>query len=113
MNGTIHEAFIAHIFSDFQKYCSMRAMRPNTATFLDFLVTRNLIVQKEIHHYSIIQEYQAWTALQKYRNKTETIRALAHTYGLHESTVWNVLKDHGGKFKDPPQHTPGTSNSPD
>ncbi len=98
MNGSMREAFIAHIFSDFQKYCSSRSLTPNTANFLDFLLGRNLIVMAEIHHYSILQEFYAWTAQGTYRNKTETIRALSAAYGLHESTIWNVLKDHAGKF---------------
>lgn len=100
MNGSMHEAFIAHLFSDFQRHCSRRELVPNTANFLDFLMGRKLIASKDIHHYSILHEFQAWAKQGKYRNKTETIRALATAYGLHESTIWNVLKDHAGKFDD-------------
>lgn len=98
MNGLMREAFIAHIFSNYQRHCSGLGIAPNTASFLDFLLRHQLIVPKEIHHYTILKEYQAWRDQETHRNKTETIRALAAAYGLHENTIWNVLKDHDGKF---------------
>ncbi len=92
------EAFIAHVFSNFQRYCAGKGLAPSTSSLLDYLLAGNLIPMASMHHYTILNEYKAWSAAGKYRNKTETIRALAKTYGLHENTVWNVLKDHEGKF---------------
>ena len=92
------EAFIAHVFSNFQRYCATKGLTPSTASLLEYLLAGNLIPTTSVHHYTILNEYKAWSAAGKYRNKTETIRALATAYGLHENTVWNVLKDHEGKF---------------
>lgn len=93
IHTSMHESFIFHVFSQYQQYCVEKSIQPNTANFLDFLMSSNLISGSRISHYTIHQEFRAWSRQGKGKNKTQRVNSIAEQYGMHPNTVWNILKD--------------------
>ena len=46
----------------------------------------------------ILNDYDRLMQIQKFKNKTQTIKYISQNYDLHENTIWNILKDHRDKF---------------
>ncbi|MEM7369772.1 MAG: transposase family protein [Bacteroidota bacterium] len=87
------ESFIYHVFTKYQQYCVEKTIQPNTANFLDFLLSNELITGTKISHFTIIEEFRAWSQKGIGKNKTQRVQAIAKQYGIHPNTVWNVLKE--------------------
>lgn len=87
------------MFASFQHFCTRRQLRPSSLLLLEYMLSKRLLKRSDIHHYVVLHEYRRLRQLHTYKNKTQTIRAIAHTYELHENTVWNILKDHKHKFE--------------
>ncbi len=98
MKHDIREAFIHHVFGQFRQYCVEKAFSGNSANFLDFLLTLEMISEATIKHFVLLQEYRMMESQFLGKNKTERVQMLAQKYGLHPNTIWNVLKDHKDKF---------------
>ena len=94
----IKGVFIRHLLANYQNYCMQTRMIPDMTSFLDYLMNHNLISATSIRHYVLLEEYNRWQQSHKYKNKTEVVQALALAYHLHETSVWNILKDHKEKF---------------
>ena len=94
----LEQVFLLHLLSNYQRACTEDECLPRPDHFAHFLVDHQLISLESLRHYAIIHEFEASTATQKYRNKTQTIEALAERFGVHQNTIWNVLKDHKDKF---------------
>ncbi|RMG69654.1 MAG: hypothetical protein D6722_09845 [Bacteroidetes bacterium] len=92
------ERFIHHLFANFGQYCTSRGLTPDTAHLLSYLIEQGVIYEEAMRHYVILYGYDSLRRSHTYKNKTQTIRALAAQLHLHENTIWNVLKDHRGKF---------------
>ena len=89
----MQESFIFYVFSQYQQYCTEKGIQPNTANFLDFLLAKELISPTTISHFTIYQEFQAWSRRGIGKNKTQRVQAIAKQYGIHPNTVWNVLRE--------------------
>ncbi|RMG20985.1 MAG: hypothetical protein D6730_19060 [Bacteroidetes bacterium] len=63
-----------------------------------FLISNKFIDNQTIRHFTVIAEFHTSIEKQSYKNKTQAVKAIAHKYGLHENTIWNILKDHRHKF---------------
>lgn len=86
------EPFLMYIISNFQKHCAKTALRPNITNLLDYMLTHELFNQHTIRRYVVINEYQSMKEIEKYENKTQTIKAIASRYQLHENTIWNIIQ---------------------
>jgi len=59
---------------------------------MEYLIEEQLILSNTIKHYTLKKEFQVMIKTKMYKNKSQTIHHLADKYGLHESTVWNLMK---------------------
>jgi len=93
-----HEAFAQHLQAEFRAYCVSREIIPSAAHLLDYMMKLGLISGDSIRHYTLLTEFAEMSRLGLYSNKTQTVKALAQKYTIHENTVWNVLRGHRDKF---------------
>jgi hypothetical protein len=103
--GTIKDSFVGHIFLGFQRYCLEKEESPDVMNLLRYLLRYRIFDTKTIRHFTILMEYRAMEEMDRYRNKTTAIQVIARKFGVHENTVWNILKDHDRKFD--PDPAPG------
>lgn len=94
----MYESFISHVFSNYSRHCTDKQLQPNTANFLDYLMTQNLIYEDAVRHYVILEEFEQMMEMRKFKNKTQTVKSLARSFNLHENTIWHILKTHHDKF---------------
>lgn len=72
--------------------------------FIEYLIEEQLILNETIKHYTLKKEYETMMKTKAYKNKTQTIRHLADKYGLHESTVWGLMKSEGKRIGEDKDH---------
>jgi len=90
--------FIKHFVRDlFTQSPAQMEIRQATA-MVDFLITRGLIPDRTIRHYTIIREFEELSMVKPHLTKTTIIKALAQQLALHENTIWNVIKDYRDKY---------------
>ncbi|RMG73539.1 MAG: hypothetical protein D6722_03635 [Bacteroidetes bacterium] len=94
----LHQLFITHLL---RKYFNSRRSRYGqkpVRQILEYLITHRFISHKTIRHFAVLSEYEQMMASGLYKNKTQVIKILADRLGLHENTIWNIIKDHQTKF---------------
>lgn len=95
----LNEPFMMYLLKNFHSYCTNMRLIPNISNLMNFLLRHKLFNLDTIRHYVVLNDYEAWLESPHYANKTQTIKAIAERYGLHENTIWNILKDHKNKFE--------------
>ncbi|WNJ16475.1 hypothetical protein [Pontibacter sp. G13] len=97
--NTHREAFIGHLLANYPSD-SQKVQRPESLEeFVNYLLEIRLISEQNVRHYLVLHEYRSLRAERAYRNKSQTIRAMAENFSLHENTIWNILKDQYMKFE--------------
>lgn len=99
----ISSVYVNHLLGAYQEYCAASNCNPNPDHLLRYLIERNFISAESMRHYAVIKEYKAMRATKRFGTKTKTIETLASRFGVHENTIWNILKDQRNKFKPRPK----------
>lgn len=66
---------------------------------IDFLTNDHIIPKKQVRIYTVTNEYKYLIEGKKYKNKTQLVKSISKKYGLHENTVWNIVRDHLDSFE--------------
>ncbi|MEL6699852.1 MAG: transposase family protein [Bacteroidota bacterium] len=92
--------FFKHLLKEYISQTSV-SPTPNPwglSDMLEFLVEHKLIPERSIRHYTIVLEYKELEKILPHMTKTSRIKMLARQMGVHENTVWNVIKDYQDRF---------------
>lgn len=99
MIKNMKDQFIKHILGNYQHHCMEQKLVPGIINFIEYLMAHQLITEDLARQYVVLEEYQVWSAEERFRTKTQTIHALATEYDLHVNSIWNLLKAQDKKFK--------------
>lgn len=88
---TMKEPFINHVLSNYREHCLDNFLAPGSANLLEFLINSHLIYDNAIREYVVKNDFEYLYHHQKYKNKTQTVKALARKYCLHENTIWSII----------------------
>ncbi|MFK7925735.1 MAG: hypothetical protein AB8H47_27550 [Bacteroidia bacterium] len=69
---------------------------------INFMIQTGIIKKSSIRDFVIYAEFNRLMALQRYRNKTVTVDALAMIFKLTPSTIFSILKK--AEIEGPPLH---------
>lgn len=86
------ESFINYLFSNYQRNCAEKAISPNIANFLDYLLRHGLITKETVRQYTLWQQFRQGMEQGIFHTKTEAVQSLAHRYQVHPNTVWNLIR---------------------
>lgn len=92
------DAFIQHLLASYQSFCMNKQVIPSMINFLDYLINYNFISDTSVRHYVLLQEFERRKGNEDKKNKTQIVKEMSHTFSIHETSVWNILKDHKEKF---------------
>lgn len=59
---------------------------------LNYMIQNGIIKKTSIRDFTVYAEFNRLMALQRYRNKTVTVDALAMVFKIPASTVWSIIK---------------------
>lgn len=108
----LEERFITHLLRKFFERKGSRYGHQPVRQMLRFLIAHGLITRKTIRHFVVLSEYEEMLTSGDYKNKTQVIRALSEELGLHENTIWNIIKDYHATYgfpdRQPVQSKTGT-----
>ena len=89
--------FKKHLLEAFSTYSNQDITKTTIESFLDYLLTHNLIEPITIKRYTLLKEFEL--EYPKHDNrKTQTVLTLSNKYQIAERSVWTVLKDHHRRF---------------
>lgn len=66
--------------------------------FIDYLLEYKVIPEVNMKIYSVFAEFEKIVSLHPDKNKSECVTLLTTRLNLNTNTIWNILKDHKGKF---------------
>jgi hypothetical protein len=91
------ELFRKHLLEEYRRAAGRAPDGEPAEAVVDFLVARNLIPPVVQRRYVILREFADRYARNGH-HKSNTVLQLAMDLGVHENTVWTVLKDHSRDF---------------
>ena len=65
-------------------------------SFITYLIDHRLIEESTIKRYTVLQEFTK--IIGEARHKTEAVNILSQRFNISERTIWNIMKDHKGRF---------------
>jgi hypothetical protein len=86
------------LYIHFADHCNDKGLRPNTALLLSYMLDQKLVPDTIMRQYVVLHTFRKLQSAPDAPSKTALVRKLAGMFELHENTVWNLLKDHGGKW---------------
>ncbi|MEZ4687216.1 MAG: hypothetical protein R3B47_14460 [Bacteroidia bacterium] len=86
------------LFTQFTEHCNEKGLRSNTALLLSYMLEQKLVSDTIMRQYVVLQTFRKLRSAPNPPTKTALVRKLAVMFELHENTVWNLLKDHAGKW---------------
>jgi hypothetical protein len=92
-----HELFRKHLLQEYQQEAVREQAGGQPEELIDFLVRRQLIPPVVQRRYVILREF-AERYPRNGHHKSNTVLQMAMDLGVHENTVWTVLKDHSRDF---------------
>lgn len=66
---------------------------------IDFLIEEKIIPPKNVRIYTVINEFKFAMEEKRFKNKTKLVKSISEKLGLHENTIWNIIRDHTDSFK--------------
>lgn len=100
MNSSMQEPFIFHLLQGYRLGLGNFPASAELIDFVKYLIEENLISDKRIREYMLLQEFKALYRRGEYRNKSETVRSLARKYDVSESSIWHLLKQQKQMYAD-------------
>lgn len=91
---TFQDSLINHVQSSWQSDLSEPEMRD----FIEYLISHQLIPASTLKIYTVLAEFERIVMRHPEKNKSECVVLLNNQLNLNTSTIWNILKDHKGKF---------------
>lgn len=91
LNYEQKEAFEKELLRDFVVHCEKQNIKKSVPNFLNFILRINLLSDRHRFHYLLLKKYKCLMKNGQYK-KTDVVFQLADYFGVHENTVWNILK---------------------
>ncbi len=95
-----HELFRKHLLEEYRRYATNREKalgKEPDAMLIDYLMERHLIPSVVQRRYVVLHEFAERYPLNDH-HKSNTVLQLAIDLGVHENTIWTILKDHSRDF---------------
>ncbi len=93
------ELFREYLLQRYCQYIGKRATDLHAArTMVDFIVSHNIVPPVVQRRFIILHQFHQEFASNGF-HKTNTVMKVAMDLGVHENTVWTVLKDHQQDFE--------------
>ena len=90
------DRFQRHLEERYEAWCDRHGAQKSDNLLITFLIDQDLIPAVQIQRYAVLNEYDKLSKASGF-HKTLTVNTLAHRFNISERTVWNILKNNGGK----------------
>ena len=94
----MEESFVQHLVSNYHHYCMHQRRPPSTQDFVKYLILHNVIEKVVIRHYVVLEEFHRLSGEGTFPTKGELVSYLSQKYELHQSSIWQILKEHRQRF---------------
>lgn len=71
-------------------------MNDTLNSFITYLIDHRLIEESTIKRYTILEEFAK--IIGEAKHKTEAVETLSQRFNISKRTIWNIMKDHKGRF---------------
>lgn len=97
-NSIIRDSFKDSVSKRFKEIEKSEMTETEIKAFVNYLIEHKIIPNVAIKIYTILAEFEKVISIHPEKNKSECVALLNAKLNLNTSTIWNILKDHKGKF---------------
>ncbi len=95
----IIKTFEQSLKKSWDQYRTTHNLEDSSSEFIAFLIDRQFIKTTTIRRYAILKEFQS-NYSDKKLNKSKVVQLLSDKYLISSRSIWNILREHKGKFRD-------------
>ena len=95
----MENSVIQHIFNSYHQQCTLGQQVPSSMGLLNFMLKKGLIDKVALRHFLILEEYEKLSLANQKMNKSEVVQMLAHSFSMHPSSIWLILKTNRNENK--------------
>ena len=66
--------------------------------FVKYLIECKVIPNVTVKIYTVLAEFEKLSEVHPDKNKSECVAVISEKLGLDKHIIWNILKDHKGKY---------------